>query len=178
MSPELVLFQDFHPSVLLFLLRGRKTKVKFVGHTLIAKGLEPELIKVFAKLAMKPPTYKSEPKTLLGMVTYVAKFAPNLSEITSGTENSKSRPKRSNRSKPPTKTFLSYFDPKRSQPYRLTCSSMASVPLLCKATCTLLLHQSHWILQRSITPRLRKKYMALFLGVNTFTSTFRAVKAL
>ena len=59
------------------------TKVKYFGHTLTAKGLEPDPDKVSAIHAMKPPTNKSELETLLGMVTYLAKFAPNLSEITS-----------------------------------------------------------------------------------------------
>ncbi|XP_021368026.1 uncharacterized protein K02A2.6-like, partial [Mizuhopecten yessoensis] len=57
--------------------------LKYFGHTLTADGLKPEEDKVRAVQLMKPPTNKSELETFLGMVTYLSKFAPNLSELTS-----------------------------------------------------------------------------------------------
>ncbi|XP_021361397.1 uncharacterized protein K02A2.6-like [Mizuhopecten yessoensis] len=59
------------------------TCVKYFGHTLTADGLKPDEDKVRAVQLMKPPTNKSELETFLGMVTYLSKFAPNLSELTS-----------------------------------------------------------------------------------------------
>ena len=59
------------------------TRVKYFGHLLTTDGVGPDPDKVSAIIEMKPPNNKSELETLLGMVTYLAKFAPNLSEITS-----------------------------------------------------------------------------------------------
>ncbi|XP_062582944.1 uncharacterized protein LOC134244705 [Saccostrea cucullata] len=59
------------------------TKVKNFDHLLTSEGVGPDPDKVSAVRDMKPPRDKSELETFLGMVTYSAKFAPNLSEITS-----------------------------------------------------------------------------------------------
>lgn len=63
------------------------TKVKYFGHLLTSEGVGPDPDKVSAVREMKPPKDKSELETFLGMVTYLAKFAPNLSEITSPLRN-------------------------------------------------------------------------------------------
>lgn len=57
-------------------------KIKFLGHVLSASGVEidPEKVEVIEKL--REPENKPELQRLLGMVTYLAKFIPNLSEIT------------------------------------------------------------------------------------------------
>ena len=58
------------------------TEVKYFGHLLTDKGLKPDPDKVRAVQSMKLPTVKSELETFLGMVTYLSRFAPNLSEVT------------------------------------------------------------------------------------------------
>lgn len=57
-------------------------KIKFLGHMLSAKGVEidPEKVEAIGKL--REPENKTELQRLLGMVTYLAKFIPNLSQIT------------------------------------------------------------------------------------------------
>lgn len=52
------------------------TKVKYFGHLLTSEGVGPDPDKVSAVREMKPPKDKSELETFLGMVTYLAKFAP------------------------------------------------------------------------------------------------------
>ena len=59
------------------------TQVRYFGHLLTHEGLQPDPEKVRAVAQMKAPTNKSELETFLGMVTYLSKFTPNLSEITS-----------------------------------------------------------------------------------------------
>ena len=56
------------------------TEVKYFGHLLTDKGLKPDPDKVRAVQSMKLPSVRSELETFLGMVTYLSKFAPNLSE--------------------------------------------------------------------------------------------------
>lgn len=63
------------------------TKVKYFGHLLTSEGVGPDPDKVSAVREMKPTKDKSEIETFLGMVTYLAKFAPNMSEITSPLRN-------------------------------------------------------------------------------------------
>jgi len=57
-------------------------EVKYFGHVVSAEGLKPDPEKVAAIEEMKPPKDRNELETVLGMITYLAKFAPNLSEIT------------------------------------------------------------------------------------------------
>ena len=59
------------------------TEVHYFGNILSAAGLKPDLQKVAAIRDMKPPRDKSELETVLGMINFLAKFAPNLYEITS-----------------------------------------------------------------------------------------------
>ena len=58
------------------------TEVKYFGHIMSAEGLKPDPTKIKAVKEMATPTNKKELQTLLGMVTYLSKFAPQLSEIT------------------------------------------------------------------------------------------------
>lgn len=58
-------------------------EVNYFGHVISADGLKPDPQKVSSILDMKVPDNRSELETLLGMVTYLTKFAPNLAEITS-----------------------------------------------------------------------------------------------
>lgn len=59
-----------------------KSKIKFLGHMLGPKGVEidPEKVEAIGKL--REPENRPELQRLLGMVTYLAKFIPNLSQIT------------------------------------------------------------------------------------------------
>lgn len=49
---------------------------------LIARGLELDAKKMEAISKLREPKNKTELQRQLGMVTYLAKFIPNLSEIT------------------------------------------------------------------------------------------------
>ena len=57
-------------------------QVEYFGHLITDEGLKPDPKKVKAIQNMPPPTNKKELQTVLGMITYLAKFAPQLSEIT------------------------------------------------------------------------------------------------
>ncbi|XP_048236731.1 uncharacterized protein K02A2.6-like [Haliotis rufescens] len=59
------------------------TEIQYFGHILSAEGLRPDPAKVSAICSMNPPRDRSELETILGTVNYLAKFAPNLSQITS-----------------------------------------------------------------------------------------------
>ena len=60
----------------------RCTEVKFMGHVLCQDGLKPDRDKVQGIREMPAPTSKQDLKRFLGMVNYLQKFAPNLSEVT------------------------------------------------------------------------------------------------
>ena len=51
--------------------------------TLTDKGIEPDPDKVTATINMEAPQNKSELETILGMITYLSRFAPYLAELTS-----------------------------------------------------------------------------------------------
>ena len=59
------------------------SEVTYFGHLLTSEGLKPDPSKIDAIRRMEPPKNRSELETFLGMVNYMAKFAPHLSEITS-----------------------------------------------------------------------------------------------
>lgn len=58
------------------------SKIKFLGHMLSARGVEVDPEKVEAISKLREPDNKTELQRILGMVTYLAKFIPNLSQIT------------------------------------------------------------------------------------------------
>uniref|UniRef100_A0A8C7WSE9 ribonuclease H n=1 Tax=Oryzias sinensis TaxID=183150 RepID=A0A8C7WSE9_9TELE len=57
-------------------------EVSYFGHKLTRDGIQPDPNKVKAIKEMPPPSNESELETILGMVTYLSKFAPRLSEAT------------------------------------------------------------------------------------------------
>ena len=63
-------------------MKLRMTSVAFMGHELTAEGLKPDPAKIAAIQDMLPPEDKKAPQRLLGMVTYLGKFVPVLSEKT------------------------------------------------------------------------------------------------
>lgn len=58
-------------------------KVKFLGHQIDDVGITPDFDKTKAISSMNPPQNKKELQRFLGMVVYLAKFIPNLSNETS-----------------------------------------------------------------------------------------------
>ena len=54
-----------------------------MGHKFSKNGIQPDEDKVRAVVEMKPPKNVKELETFLGMVTYVSRFIPNVSEKTS-----------------------------------------------------------------------------------------------
>ena len=63
-------------------------EVKYFGHIMSSEGLKPDPAKIKAVEKMASPTSKKELQTLLGIVTYLSKFAPQLSQITQPMQNS------------------------------------------------------------------------------------------
>ena len=58
-----------------------KTEIPFFGHCLTANDLKIDPLKVKALHEIPAPTSKAELETVLGMITYVQKFAPNMAEM-------------------------------------------------------------------------------------------------
>ena len=63
-------------------MKLRQKEVTFMGHVISADGLKVDSAKVEAIKDMPIPTDKQAVQRLLGMVNYVQKFAPRLSEVT------------------------------------------------------------------------------------------------
>ena len=59
----------------------RKSEITYIGHTLSSEGLKPDSDKLRAVEQMKAPTNKKELQTFLGFVQYLAKFLPNMSDV-------------------------------------------------------------------------------------------------
>ena len=59
-----------------------KSEVTYVGHRLTSEGLRPTEDRVKAISNLQAPTDVKELETVLGMIAYVAKFVPRLSELT------------------------------------------------------------------------------------------------
>ena len=63
-------------------LRFRLESVKYHGHVLTSEGIHPDDEKVEAITQMPRPKDKAETRRFLGMVTYLSKFIPQLSDVT------------------------------------------------------------------------------------------------
>ena len=59
-----------------------QTNVPFMGHLLTPEGLKPDPRKIEAIVAMPEPEDATALKHFLGMVNYLSKFMPHLSEMT------------------------------------------------------------------------------------------------
>lgn len=64
-------------------VKRHQISVKFMGHLLTSQGLMPDPEKIQAILQMPEPDDLTALKRFLGMVTYLAKFMPLLSQMTS-----------------------------------------------------------------------------------------------
>ena len=62
--------------------RLQQTEVRFVGHLLTPEGLKPDPREVEAIIKMPEPTDASSLRRYLGMVNYLAKFLPRLTDET------------------------------------------------------------------------------------------------
>lgn len=60
----------------------KKQKISFMGHSLSAAGIEPSTDKVDAIRRFRAPETKEELRSFLGLVTFVARFIPDLATIT------------------------------------------------------------------------------------------------
>ena len=60
-----------------------KSEVNYFGHVITDRGLSVDKGKVSAIINMENPNSRHELETLLGMLMYLSKFAPNLAELTS-----------------------------------------------------------------------------------------------
>ena len=60
-----------------------KSEVNYFGHVITDRVLSVDKGKVSAITNMENPNSRHELETLLGMLTYLSKFAPNLAELTS-----------------------------------------------------------------------------------------------
>ena len=58
-------------------------KLIYLGHKISERGIEPDDAKIKAIMEMPKPSDKKRTQRLLGLINYVAKFLPNLSEVTS-----------------------------------------------------------------------------------------------
>ena len=56
-------------------------EVYFCGHHISRDGLKADPSKIAAITDMKPPESKSELQTLLGMVNFLSRYAPNLADV-------------------------------------------------------------------------------------------------
>ena len=63
-------------------VKHQQTSVRFMGHLLTSEGLKADHDKVRAILDMPEPEHLTALKRFLGMVTYLSKFMPRLSNMT------------------------------------------------------------------------------------------------
>ena len=62
--------------------RFKVNEVTYIGHKLTADGIKPDPRKIEAIQGMTEPTTKNELQRFMGMINYVAKFIPNLANVT------------------------------------------------------------------------------------------------
>ena len=59
----------------------RKETIQFLGHQVSKDGTSPDPNKVKAVTEMKPPQNVSELRSMLGMIQYLGRYIPNLSDL-------------------------------------------------------------------------------------------------
>ncbi|XP_051984856.1 uncharacterized protein K02A2.6-like [Xyrauchen texanus] len=94
----------------------RLSEVSYVGHIFTSKGLQPDPAKTKAITEMLPPDNVTALQRFLGMINYLGKFIPNLSEVSAPLRELTYLKHRI--SSPPT---LKYYDVQK--PITLTCDA-------------------------------------------------------
>lgn len=61
--------------------RMRQEKLHFLGHEISADGVRPDLAKVSAINKLPPPDNTQGLKRVLGMISYLGKYIPNLADV-------------------------------------------------------------------------------------------------
>lgn len=56
--------------------------VRYIGHQVTQDGLQPDPAKIEAMVNMPPPEDRQGVQRLMGMINYLQKFAPHLSDLT------------------------------------------------------------------------------------------------
>ncbi len=114
----------------------RVPEVTYIGHTLNAKGVQPDSEKIRAIQDMPPPVDKKGVERLLGTINYLAKFIPNMSSITHPIRELLKSDNKFSWGEPQVKAFseikqvlsaapvLAYFDVKK--PVMITCDASQS----------------------------------------------------
>ncbi|XP_063360657.1 uncharacterized protein K02A2.6-like [Cydia amplana] len=64
-----------------------KSEIEYLGHLLTKDGIKPDPTKIDSIIKMEKPQNVKELQRLLGMITYVAKFIPSLSQVCSPLRN-------------------------------------------------------------------------------------------
>lgn len=64
----------------------RTTEIKYIGHMLMDNGVKPGDEKVMVVVQMPPPEDKQVLQRFMGMLQYLSKFIPNLSEVSASTQ--------------------------------------------------------------------------------------------
>ena len=62
-------------------IKFKTSTAPFIGHILTPEGLKPSMETVTALLNMPQPQDKTATRRFLGIITYLSKFCPNLSEV-------------------------------------------------------------------------------------------------
>ena len=62
-------------------LPSKQNEVNFFGETYTASGCKPARSKVSAITALPSPPYKKQVQSFIGMINYLSKFLPRLSEL-------------------------------------------------------------------------------------------------
>ena len=68
-------------------MSSNKQKLKYCGHVLTSEGILPDPAKVEAITRMPRPRSKTEVRRLLGMINYLGKFLPQLSDVSEPLRN-------------------------------------------------------------------------------------------
>lgn len=104
------------------------SEVSYFGQKLTTDGLKPDTLKVKAIRDMPPPTSEAELETVLCMVNYLARFAPNLVDVCTKLkwdtthENASQKMKETMTAKP--RPVLAYFDPEKEVTLQTTTTKL------------------------------------------------------
>ena len=63
-------------------MKLRMTELKYVGHIISKNGIKPDPKKVETVMNMPSPTNVEQLRRFLGMISYLSKFLPSISEKT------------------------------------------------------------------------------------------------